>query len=302
MPSQKVIAVTGATGFVGQHLIPTLLEGGYDVRALVRTPSKLPAQWQHHPRFEIVQGDLSSDLTTLVQGANTVIHMAGLIKARTRHDFFAANEGGTLNIAKAAKAASVKKFILLSSMAARKPQLSHYAASKHAGEDAAVKYFGDDTTIIRAPAVFGPGDEATKPIFDMIAKGRLPVAGGNWKNINLSMVYVTDLVNFIRDQITATSSQRPVEPATIGKMSWQEFAKLCSDSLQRPVKIMAIPSFILWPVAALTSATSRLFGVGHLTLAKLREFQHVDWTSEDIVDNPTPMIIALRETANAYRN
>ncbi|WP_418153140.1 hypothetical protein AB8615_06495 [Litorimonas sp. RW-G-Af-16] len=155
-------------------------------------------------------------------------------------------------------------------------------------------------TIIRAPAVFGPGDEATKPIFDLIAKGYLPVACGTQDNSKISMIYVEDLVRFIIAYIQTDSAVRPLEPATIGAMSWNDFAELCSQALNRPVKVIKLPSFLITPFAMITSLTLRWFGAGHLTLQKLAEFRHPDWTSADEVDNPTPMITALRETAASY--
>ena len=164
----KIIAITGATGFVGLHLVPHLLAQGYHVRALVRSPRKIPEDWKNNKLFQMVKGDLSSDLTQLIQDADAVIHMAGLIKARTRAEFMSVNAAGCENIAQTAQACGVAKCVYLSSMTAREPQLSDYAASKRAGEQAFANHYTCETVIIRAPAVFGPKDEATKPIFDLM--------------------------------------------------------------------------------------------------------------------------------------
>lgn len=302
MADPKIMAITGVTGFLGRHLVPALLGAGYHVRALVRNPSKLPQDWLNYTEFTVVEGDLNSDLSHFVQGADRVIHMAGLIKAQTRSEFMAVNAQGAANVAKSAQAANVPRFILLSSMAAREPHLSDYAASKAEGEAAAQENFRSELSIIRAPAVFGPGDEATKPIFDLMSKGYLPVLGRDWKKYELSMVYVKDLVQFIITQVEANAlPAKPVEPCTVEAMTWQGFAVLCAEAIGRPVRVLPIPRPIIIPIAAITSLTSRVLGKGHLTLQKLAEFRHPDWTSGTLVDNPTPMVMALRETAASYR-
>ena len=302
MPAAKpLIAVTGGTGFVGRHVIKALLESGYQVRALARTPSKLDDL--HHKNLDVLQGSLGSDDVALVKGANVVLHMAGLIKARNLPDIMAVNRDAAGDIAKAAQAASVKRFVLLSSQTAGQPQLSDYALSKHAGEAAVQEAYKGKLAIIRAPAVFGPGDEATKPFFDFIAKGRLPVAGGkNWQNRKMAMVFVTDLARDIAGRaIIGDYDGQTLTPCSVPALTWEQFAADASNTLSTPVKVTAVPLPVIKIIAAGTSVTSRLFGVGHLTLGKLREFLYEDWSSQDVIQNPTPFIEALRITAESYK-
>jgi len=113
MPHKGLIAVTGGTGFVGRHVIKVLLDSGYAVRALARTPSKL--------------SDISHDNLSVLKGS------------LGRHD-------------KAAQVAGLSRFILLSSQTAAQPHLSDYAASKRAGELAVSAAFKGTLAIIRAPA------------------------------------------------------------------------------------------------------------------------------------------------------
>lgn len=302
MARKQTIAITGATGFLGQHLVNELLQAGYKVKALIRSPEKIAANWAQDPKFDVTIGDLSSNLSEWLSDADQVIHIAGLIKARTRQEFMCVNRDGSAAIAKAAEAANIKKIILVSSMAAREPHLSDYAASKRAGEDAIRKAFTGNFLIIRPPAVFGPKDKATKPIFDMINSGWLPVAGLFYKKKYISMVYVKDLTSYIVMQLGQGYGISNIEtPATIKSMNWLEFAKFSSEAVGKPVRLLPIPMIVLYPFAAITSVTLRLFGLGHMSLQKLREFRHPDWTSEDEVDNPTPMIDALRDTATSYR-
>jgi uncharacterized protein YbjT (DUF2867 family) len=118
---QKKIAVTGATGFVGSHLVAALAARGWTLRLLVRRWSPLPPL--AGVEAEIVWGGLDDEnaLRQLVAGVDAVVHAAGLIKARRPQDFTAVNRDGT---ARLAALAPETPFVLLSSLAAREPELS----------------------------------------------------------------------------------------------------------------------------------------------------------------------------------
>ena len=300
MPDVGLIAVTGGTGFVGRHVIKALLDEGYSVRALVRTPAKLSDI--EHVNLSICQGELGMRDAELVSGTRTVLHMAGLIKARTRAQLMMTNRDGAGQLAKAAQAAGVERFVLLSSQTASRPHLSDYAASKKTGEEAVAAVFKNAIAIIRAPAVFGPGDQATKPFFDFIAKGRLPVVGGlGWKTRKMAMVYAKDLAKDIASRaISGDYDGKTVTPCSVRALTWPRFAQNAQQALGISVKIQPIPIPIIKAIAAGTSLTSRLFGKGHLTLGKLREFRYEDWSSQDVIQDATPFIEALRETAASY--
>lgn len=300
MPQLGLIAVTGGTGFVGRHVIKSLLDAGYSVRALARTPSKLSDI--EHDNLSICKGGLGDCDAALVEGAEVVLHMAGLIKAKTRAIIMATNKDAAGEIAVAAEAAGVKRFVLLSSQTASQPQLSDYAASKNAGEMAVKAIFTGALAVIRAPAVIGPGDEATKPFFDFISKGKLPVVGGKcWRTRKMAMVYVKDLANDIAARaVSGGYDGKVVTPCSVSALTWPAFAADAGTALDITVKILPIPIPIIKTIAAATSVTSRLFGLGHLTLGKLREFRYEDWSSEDVIQGATPFVDALRETAASY--
>ena len=296
-----LIAVTGGTGFVGHHVIKALVTSGYRVKALARTPEKLASL--RHDNLEILKGSLGSNDAALVEGADVVLHMAGLIKARNLPQIMVVNRDAARDIAKAAQQAGVKRFILLSSQTAGQPELSDYAASKEAGEVAVKEAYRGKLAIIRAPAVFGPGDEATKPFFDFIAKGRLPVAGGpNWRKRKMAMVFAADLARDIATRaVEGDYDRQTVTPCSVPALTWEQFAADAGQALGISVKATPIPLPIIKTIAAGTSVTSRLFGVGYLTLGKLREFLYEDWSSQDVIHNPTPFIEALRITAESYK-
>ena len=121
----RLAAVTGATGFLGRYIVGALATAGWRVRILARRQPDHPQL--AHLEFETIRGDLSDGhaLRELVEGADTVIHAAALIKARSAAAFRAVNVGGTVNLAKALnECRHASSVVLVSSMAAREPQLS----------------------------------------------------------------------------------------------------------------------------------------------------------------------------------
>ncbi|CAM3789455.1 NAD(P)H-binding protein [Litorimonas haliclonae] len=296
----RIIALTGATGFVGRHLVRALLCQGFHVRALVRRKGALDDLT--HENLTIVDGDLSSDLTGLARDADCLFHLAGLVKAPTWSIFEDVNIHGARRVAKAAETAKIPRLVLLSSQTARAPELSRYAKSKKLGEEAVKQEFSGELAIIRAPAVFGPGDEATKPIFDLMKRGYLPVAGGKgWRTRSVAMVYISDLVdNLIAKAIEGEYDGETVSPSTTGALTMPQLAEYGEVALDRRVRAFPIPLIILYPVATITTLTLRLFSIGHLSLGKLAEFRYEHWQSNDLVSNPTPMAEAIAKTVRSY--
>jgi hypothetical protein len=133
-------------------------------------------------------------------------------------------------------------------------------------------------------------------------KGLLPVAGGKgWKFRSLAMVYAPDLIgDLIDNAISGKYDGKVVSPSTIGNMTMPEFAAFGSSAINRKVRAFAIPLSVIYPIAAITTVTLRLFSIGHLSLGKLAEFRYEGWQSKDIVTNPTPMANAIAETIKSY--
>ncbi len=294
------IAITGGTGFLGRYVIEQALEQGHKVRAMVRSPRKVKDF--NHEQLTWVKGGLGAADSEMCQGADVVIHLAGLIKARTKDDFYKVNGEACGALGAVATEQGVRRFVLVSSMAAREPELSHYAGSKRAGERELQKAYTGKIAIIRAPAVFGAGDEATEPFFKLLSKGLLPVPGGRgWKTRKISMVYAPDLAkDIVRAAVTGAYDEEIVSPANIPSATWAEFAQICEDAFERKIKVIPLPKALLYPVGAATSVTSRLFGMGHLTLDKLGEFLHSDWSTETLILDATPPKEALKMTMAAY--
>lgn len=182
------IAITGGTGFVGQAFIELALGRGLELRALVRRPQE--------PRENIdwVRGDLANTpaLKELCAGAEAVVHIAGVVNAPDRAGFEEGNVAGTLSVVEAAVAARVPRFIFISSLAARQPNLSAYGASKARAEKI-VAASGLDWTIVRPPAVYGPRDREMFELFRAAKWGVVPLPPPG----RLSVIHVADLAHLL---------------------------------------------------------------------------------------------------------
>ncbi len=302
MPSGKVIALTGATGFVGRRVIEKLLAKNYKIKALVRPGSQ--GKCIQHENINWIEGELGNadSEMSLTVGADMVIHMAGLVTARTKDDYYNINAKAVGSLVQAARLAAVKRFVYLSSLAASQPKLSDYAGSKRVGEGAmARKLAGMKGVALRAPAVFGTGDKATAPFYSLIRKGFLPCPGGrNWRSRKISLIHVDDLADFITGPcLSGEHDGRTVSMSTRASITWPEFAHECSMAIAQPVTAIPLPLSLLYPVSAITSVTKRLFGAGHLTLGKLGEFLYEDWSIAADLESGTDLQMALKKTINA---
>jgi len=170
---RRSIAITGATGFVGGVLLKRLASTDWQIRALVRPDSlhKRPRQ----EGTEWVTGDLEDmdSLRRLVAGVDAVLHCAGAVRGATSLSFEGINVDGSARLASAAREQHpAPNFFLISSLAARAPHLSHYAASKRNGEKTLALNAGPMPWVIfRPPAVYGPGDRELLPLFRWMCRG-----------------------------------------------------------------------------------------------------------------------------------
>ena len=274
----KLVAVTGATGFVGPHLVSALARRGFGIRLLVRRWSPMPSL--PGVEAEIVLGDLAVEtaLRRLVEGADAVVHAAGLIKARTPADFLTVNRDGTARLSALASAA---RFILLSSLAAREPQLSAYAESKRAAEQAVAGRTGA-WLAVRAPAVYGPGDRETLAYFRAAARGLAPRPRLN--GARLALIHVEDLA----DVLAATVEQAPpnsvyeIDDSREGGYGYDDMAEAAGAALGRAVWSLPVPRIVMEVVGAANGARHALGGAAQiLTRAKVGEIFHPDWTTHD---------------------
>ncbi len=269
------IAVTGGTGFVGSHLLRIAPGLGFATQALTRQARKDGAD------IRWISGALddTETLDRLVAGADAVIHIAGVINARDRAGFDAGNVAGTANMVAAARKAGIARFIHLSSLSVREPHLSAYGASKHAAEDVVIQS-GLDWTIVRPPAVYGPGDRETLEVFRMVARGFAILPGKG----RFSLIHVEDLgraLLALTDAPGAIGQTYEIEDGTPGGLSHRDMATLIADALGVSPIYLPLPAAALHMGAAIDSIRARFSGnLPKLSFDRARYLAHPDWTAD----------------------
>ncbi|MCG3168754.1 MAG: hypothetical protein CALGDGBN_00253 [Pseudomonadales bacterium] len=281
-----LVAVTGATGFIGRRVCSLLRSSGVRLRVLARDPAV--ARRTGDPHIAIVGGDLGSAqaLRELVAGADAVIHIAGAVRGITRADFDAVNVDGTARLLAALDAAAPAAPLLhFSSLAAREPQLSHYAASKRAAERLLEEHRGKRAvTLLRPPAVYGPGDREMLPVFRFMARTGLAPCAGRATD-RLSLLFVDDLAQAACRWCTTPATGLSTWSLHDGRDGGYDWAALCAitaDVCGRAVRVWEIPRR---PLDLLAHANAALAAwTGHapmLTPHKLRELRHPDWSCDN---------------------
>ena len=271
------VAVTGATGFVGRRLVPVLAAAGWRVKVLVRRRCD-PRFWGE-TAVEPIVGDLGDapSLSNLVAGTDLVIHAAGAIKARDRQAFFAVNAEGARAVA---EAAGGRRMILLSSQVAREPGLSDYAASKRAGEDLVRMVMAEGLTILRPPAVYGPGDQETLALFRLAQTlSLLPLPGGPMARVALA--HVDDVAAEIRYLCEVNPGPGPYVVAGHRPegYDWRHIMMAAGVAVGRKPVLIPTPPGLLRALGGLTHAVARLTGRPAIfTAGKAAEFLHADWS------------------------
>ncbi|MGB7406357.1 MAG: NAD(P)H-binding protein [Pacificimonas sp.] len=268
--SAITLAITGGTGFVGRHLLDLAIADVHHVRALTRRDqsARKGVTW--------IKGDLS-DVGALCEGADAVVHVAGVVNARDEAGFRAGNVDGTATVIAAAEAARVSRFVHVSSLAAREPELSRYGASK-AAADALVRESDLDWTILRPPAVYGPGETERLDIYRLAQKG-LGVAPGRGR---FSLIYVTDLARALLALATSAAGigeTYEIEDGT-GGLDHASFARLVGRGVGRDVRVATLPLAALSVGAALDGLRARIAGgLPKLSRDRARYIAHPDWTA-----------------------
>ncbi len=278
----QTVAVTGATGFIGKYIIDNQLARGFHVRALTRT-----ARAHVNDNLTWVRGSLEDthSLSELVAGASAVVHCAGQVRGHKEEIFTRCNVDGSLRLMQAAKESGFcQRFLFISSLAARHPELSWYANSKHVAEQR-LTAMADEITlgVFRPTAVYGPGDKELKPLFDWMLRGLLPRLGT--PETQLSFLHVTDFAQAVGQWLSAETVQTQTYElcdGVAGGYDWQRVQQLVADVRCGSVRMVGIPQPLLTCLADISTALSRLAGKEPmLTRSKIRELTHADWSASN---------------------
>jgi nucleoside-diphosphate-sugar epimerase len=280
MSGRPLAAVTGGTGFLGRRLVARLLADGWRVRALVRRPGAPPAGAEAAP------GSLEDErsLDALVAGADAVVHLAGLVRAPDAAAFAACNRDGAARVgAAAARAAPGARLVVVSSMAARSPHLSPYAASKRAGEAAALEAHrgAGPAVVVRPCAVYGPGDPATAGLLRLARTGVVP--GLRPPAPRIALVHADDAAAALSALCRGGADGRTVEvtDARADGYGWAEIAAAAEAAVGRRVRVVPLPDAAFRIAARFAEGAGRslrrpaLFSSG-----KAAELLHRDWAGD----------------------
>ncbi|MEM7642627.1 MAG: NAD-dependent epimerase/dehydratase family protein [Pseudomonadota bacterium] len=288
----RLVAITGGTGFLGRYVIAAFRDAGWRVRLLARRNAA-------HPQLpgldaELVMGDLTNpnSLRRFSADTDAVVHVAGAIKARDRDGFFRVNEAGSAALGSAiSQTAPLARLIQVSSLAAREPHLSDYAASKRAGEAAFQEAAGRAATILRPGAVHGPWDTETLVLFQLASRPVMPVPA--LPDTRLSFVYAADVARAIVAFAEAPQTlpgPYEISDDTPQGYSWTDLSDAAARALGRSPRMVPVPRAV-WPVAgAVTETLARLTGgVPMMSRGKVREMLHPDWSCDPACLPPEPL-------------
>lgn len=315
--------VTGATGFIGSHLVGRLLrDPECEVLALVRDPSRA-VRLPRSERLQFIQGDLFH-LPGLPPDIETVYHLAGVTKAPKAEMYYTVNRDGTASLLEAMAENGLRaRLIYLSSAAAGGPAplarprleedepapVSPYGRSKLEAERAVLAAKDRfPAVILRPPAVYGPADMDFLEYFRLVQKGLVPVLGSRRRYLNV--IYVRDLVDALLLAAAAeTESGQVFNVADPKPLSWEELGRLTARLLGCRARVVRIPSWGAFLVAVCVQAAGTLSGrLSAVNLSKFREMLSEGWVLDVSKAGRvigfkarTPVEKGLTETLDWYR-
>ncbi len=297
MNSKIISVVTGASGFVGSHLVDKLLAEGHHVRCILRSSSS--KQWLEKKPVEIIDCGLfdKEALKKILKDADYLFHVAGVVKAKNEEEYFKGNVETTRVLLDLLCEVNpdIKRIVIVSSLTACGPSLfgkpcteetvehpiTTYGRSKFAQEQLAKKYMNKlPITIVRPPAVFGERDTEIYLFFKTYKQGFMGLIGFKKKKLNL--IHVEDLVNGI--YLSATSKKAVGETYFLASekfYDWEEIGEVCRNVFEKRALTLKIPHFIVYAIAALAQFFA-LFSSKAATfnLEKARDFVQKNWTCD----------------------
>lgn len=266
--------ITGATGFIGSHLVDRLIkEGGYDLHCMVRNQEK----WLEGKAYTKVKCDLNDipQLRNAIKGSDLVIHLAGVVKARDNREFERANVEGTENILRISQKLGVPKIIILSSQAAAGPSfkepidetmpmmpVSRYGESKKRMEEMILRIADENgqVTILRPSSVYGPREEDIYTFFKIASKGICPIVGSG-RGKQISMAHVSDIVQGI--MLASEKELKGIRTYFLSSergYDWHEIRDATAQALGRKLTTINVPVSLVRSIGTITEKSASFFG------------------------------------------
>lgn len=319
------IFLTGASGFIGKNLVDFLLERDSRLTCLLRDPKRLPESLRS--RVNIITGDLTrpdAQLELAVSGAEAVVHLAGQLWSHTFEDYDRVNRQGAEALVKATapSAASVRRFVLVSSLAAAGPAklgqpltessptapVSWYGKTKLAGEQA-LAGAPFPWTVLRPCMVYGPHDRGIKGFFTLATRHIKPLLHNG--RMEVSLVHVEDLCQAIWLVITAEDRPQSTYFINDGHAIYRvaELLDLVARSADTWTLPVPLPRWALrLGEQVLAAGHRRGWASKNFTADKLREISQPAWTCDSglirakLGYRPTiPISVGIPALADWYR-
>ena len=297
MNSKIISVVTGASGFVGSHLVDFLLSKDHHVKCLLRSTSS--KKWLEGKPVEIINSGLfdKNSLREVLKDADYLFHVAGVVKAKTEEEYYNGNVETTKSLLDVVLEVNpkIKRVMILSSQTACGPSLNgkpcteetlehpitRYGKSKFQQEQLAKKYMDKlPITIIRPPAVYGPRDTEIYLVFKTYKYGLMTLIGFDEKLLNL--VYVDDLIN--GTYLAAVSEKAIGQIYFIGTQeyySWPQVGDAIAKAIGKKALNIRFPHWLVYTVAAFAQLFA-MFGKKAATfnIEKARDFVQQHWTCD----------------------
>jgi len=243
-----MILVTGGTGFVGSHLIKRLRQEGVLVRAIVRNPDK--ARPLRDLGVDVVKGDISeiASLEKATTGAESVIHLVGIIQEAPGATFEGVHVDGTRSLLEASKKNGVRHFFYQSALGTRPNAKSEYHKSKWAAEELA-RASDIPYTILRPSLIYGPGDQFTIRLSEMIRLSPLlPVIGSGRSKVQ--PIFIDDVVTCILKAVTSDCCLNEIyEIGGPDQLSYEEVTVAIADAMGVKRPTLHLPLFFMKSMA-----------------------------------------------------
>ena len=317
------VLVTGATGFVGSHVVDAFVRAGVPLRALVRPTSDVAGL--ERAGAQLVEGSMTDPaaLRRATDGARAVIHLAALTYARGDAEYHAVNAAGTEALVRAVAETGTgpRRFVYLSSLAAAGPALdgrpvqpddtprplTAYGRSKLAGERAVLAGTDLHPISLRAAAVYGPRDRELFRFFQFAGRGVLPMPTG--PDRPLQLIHVEDLAEAVLYALEqdATGIVHIADPQAY---PWRVVGEMVADAVGRRARVVRIPASLIGLAAAASEGLTGLVGGSTMfNRDKARELLAPGWLCETDAAMEklgfvarTPLAEGLMQTARWYRN
>jgi len=274
-----MILVTGATGYIGRHLVARLVDKGLRPRCLVRDPGRA-AQVLPSDKVDFVEGDTthSATLPAALMGVDTIIHAAFMTadrKQSSENRYEATNVGGTANLIRSAKVADVKRIIEISGLGTQPDKPGSYMQGRYLAEKMVMES-GLAWTIIRPSVLFGKDAPFIKGLVDLIHSAPVvPLIGGG--KILFQPIYVEDVATIIL-KVLEEPERTEGKIYTLGGPGYYTFTDIINELLKvmktRRAKIIAPMPLVgvgaavmeaVLPKPPLTKAALTLFSFDNTT-------------------------------------